>query len=63
MRTLAFRTMFAAVGMIFALNTGIAFAADPPKAATAKTEAVKKKKAKKKKSVKKTPAPAASVKK
>lgn len=56
MRTLAF-----AIATIFALNTGVALAADPPKA-PAKTEAANKKKAPKKNAdAKKTPAPAAAA--
>lgn len=56
MRTLAF-----AIATIFALNTGVALAADPPKAPAAKTDAANKKKAPKKNAdAKKTPAPASA---
>jgi len=61
MRTLAF-----AIATIFALNTGVALAADPPKApaktgAASAAEAANKKKAPKKNAdAKKTPAPASA---
>ena len=50
------KTLALAIATIFALNTGIALAADPPKAPAAKTDTANKKKAPKKD--KKTPAPA-----
>ena len=60
MRTLAF-----AIATIFALNTGVALAADPPKAPAAKTDAANKAQAQKKApkknaDAKKTPAPASA---